>query len=190
MEEKDERFREVAQIFKESLGDFHKAMEYRDNLTVRIGRRTTQIIRYGMFGLLVLALAMFYLIYILTTNMEQITGRMNQMAVYMGNMDKQFTLVANNVQAMNRSVERMNEHIHVMHLMNVAIGNISEQIGQMSIDMHQMNTNMAAMKKSMNRMSADMTNMSYQFTGLNGHVGSMEYNVNRMAAPMKIFPFP
>ena len=46
--------REIAEIVENALTEFRKGMEAREQLSIRIGRRTTQIIRFGMFGLSVL----------------------------------------------------------------------------------------------------------------------------------------
>ena len=42
--------REVAEIMENAMHEFSEAMYHREQLSIRIGRRTTQIIRFGMFG--------------------------------------------------------------------------------------------------------------------------------------------
>ena len=58
--------KEMLEIVERSLDVFSKGMEYREQLSFRIGRPSTQIIRVGMLGLSILGLALFYLIFILT----------------------------------------------------------------------------------------------------------------------------
>ncbi|OQW93297.1 MAG: hypothetical protein BWK79_11905, partial [Beggiatoa sp. IS2] len=65
MSEQD-NLKELAEIIHASMSEFHAAMKFRDNLTIKIARRTTQIIRFGMLILLSLVAALFYLINTLT----------------------------------------------------------------------------------------------------------------------------
>ena len=73
--------KEIAELVAGSLEDFRKGMEAREQLSTRIGARTTQIIRFGMFGLSILGLALFYLIFILTKDFATITDEMGMMAL-------------------------------------------------------------------------------------------------------------
>jgi hypothetical protein len=60
---------ELARIVESSLRELNSAMTKTEALAIRIGRRTTQIIRFSMAALLVLGIIMFYLLYILTRDM-------------------------------------------------------------------------------------------------------------------------
>ncbi|OQY53816.1 MAG: hypothetical protein DRR08_20485 [Candidatus Parabeggiatoa sp. nov. 2] len=196
MEEKESQ-KELAKIIQDSLTEFHGAMKLRDEFAIRIGRRTTQIIRFSMTGMSILAFAMIFLLGTFYQHMDQMASDMKDMrtnfqsvATDMKDMKTNFQSVATDMKAMKLSVDSMNQHISVMPVMNTAVSGMSENVLKMTEDMAKMSQNMALMQKSMSTMSLDVANMSYQFTGLNGYVGSMGYNVNRMAAPMKMFPFP
>ena len=60
--------KEMLEMVERSLDDFRKGMEYREQLSIRIGRRTTQIIRFGMTGMSILGLALFYLCLLYTSD--------------------------------------------------------------------------------------------------------------------------
>jgi phospholipid/cholesterol/gamma-HCH transport system substrate-binding protein len=64
-----QNIKELAQIVESSLRDLNSAMTKTEALSIRIGRRTTQIIRFSLGGLMVLGLIMFYLLYLLTRDM-------------------------------------------------------------------------------------------------------------------------
>ena len=55
--------REVAEIVESAMHQFSEAMYHREQLSIRIGRRTTQIIRFGMFGLSVLVITSYSIHY-------------------------------------------------------------------------------------------------------------------------------
>jgi len=187
---------EIAKCIENTMKEFHDAMKLREELSVRIGSRTTQIIRFTMFVSAFLGVAMFCLIYVLMDNMNNITYRMVDMSNYMNQMNQKFTIVAENVKEMRQSVDSMNKHISSMPVMTesvsamrVHIADMSENMGQMSVDMNSMNQHISLMDKNMSTMSMDMMNMSQQFISVNNKLGIMSYDVNRMSAPMRIFPF-
>jgi hypothetical protein len=133
--------RDIAVSVENTMADFLESMRLRDELTVRIGRRTSQIIRVGALTVSLLSFAIMYLTASLSKDMV-------------------------------RMVDRMDE---------------------ISITMTQMNTSMASvpvMATSVGTMSRDVTEMTRQMHYLNGNVGSMGHDVNKMSAPMRMFPMP
>ena len=132
---------ELAASVEKTMADFLEAMQLRDALSVRIGRRTSQIIRVGAITVSLLSFAIMYLTASLSKDMV-------------------------------RMVDRMDE---------------------ISITMQSMNTSMASvptMAKSVGTMSRDVNVMTQQMHYLNSNVGSMGHDVNRMSAPMRMFPMP
>jgi len=175
-----ESLTEVLKVFKDGMTEFNEAMRLREEFAVRIGRRTTQIIRFSLLGMLMLGGVMFTLIFVLLSQMFAIKDSMIAMDGYMKKMDINFLSVAENVKDMNLAVIEMNKSMLQMKV----------DMSSMSRNMRDMNNSIVLMENNINSMSSNMANMSYQITNLNGYVGSMGYNVNRMTAPMKMFPFP
>ncbi len=89
---------EVAEIVGNALRDFNEGISHGEQLSIRIGRRTTQIIRFGMLSMMMLGLALFYLIFILTRDFSAISLQV---------LNKQFT-------DMNRSIDSMAGNMHQM----------------------------------------------------------------------------
>lgn len=133
--------RATAELVEKTMADFLKAMQLRDDLTVRIGRRTSQIIRVGAMTVSLLSFAIMYLTASLNQDMRRMVDRMDEIAITMKSMDTSM----NSVPAMS-----------------VSVGN----------------------------MSRDVTEMTRQMHFLNGNVGVMGHDVNRMSAPMRMFPMP
>jgi len=46
--------RQIAEIVENALKEFNEGMAHRESLSIRIGRRTTQIIRFGMTSMMML----------------------------------------------------------------------------------------------------------------------------------------
>jgi len=195
MEEKTPR--EIAEIVESTMRQFNSAMKRREALIMRIGIQTAQIIRVSMIGFILLMIAIFTLLTILLTDMGDIIQGIDEVSEHMKQINQNIMLVAENMAGMKQSVDlvktsinNVNEHIKVMPLMNLAVEKISDDMLKINDSINYININIASLNEHVDMMRTDMAQMSYQFTGLNSQLGAMGHNVDRMAAPMKMFPFP
>ncbi len=182
--------REVAEIVESALREFNESMAHREQLSIRIGKRTTQIIRSGMISMLTLGLALFYLIFILTRDFSAITEYMDDMTGFMGNMDKNFVVVAGTLTRVEQTLTVLNENIAVMPALGRSVGNMDSNLGSLSTDMHSMVGQLEQMNDSVVNMASSMHILNNQIADMNRAVGSMAGNMHQMAKPMKAFPFP
>ncbi len=182
--------REVAEIIESAMREFNESMYHREQLSIRIGKRTTQIIRFGMIGMLALGLALFYLIFILAKDFSAITEHMDDMSGYMGTMDKSFVVVAQTLPRMQTTLDRLDESVTVLPVLSQSVGSMDSNLGNLSSDMHTMVDQLNQMNISVANMTGSMHVLNNQFTDMNRIVGRMSGNVNDMAKPMRAFPFP
>lgn len=181
--------RELAEIVETTMREFNEGMAHRENLSIRIGRRTTQIIRFGMTSMLMLGAALFYLIYILTTDFAVIREHMEKMSGHMSSMESDFSTVAGDINRVQKTLARVNENITIMPDMNASIGNMDTSLISLSGDMHSIVEQIYAMNNSVGNITANLQLMNKQFTDMNITVGHMAGTVNTMSKPMKMFPF-
>lgn len=130
--------RQIAEIVENSLREFNEGMAHRENLSIRIGRRTTQIIRFGMTSMLMLGAALFYLIYILTSDFAVIREHMEKMSIHMSSMDSNLTSVASDIGQVQGTLTAINENITIMPAMNSSVSNMDNSLITLSGDMHSM----------------------------------------------------
>jgi methyl-accepting chemotaxis protein len=181
--------RALVEIVESAIHEFNEAMYHREQLSVRIGRRTTQIIRFGMFGLSILGLIMFYLLYILTADFARITTNMEDISGRMTRMDNNFATVSRDMTDLRQTLTRMNDSIAVMPQMNHTIGNLNDNLGALSSDLHAMLEQIDRMNTSVATMTGSMQLLNRQLVDMNLNVGTMSGNMHQMAKPMKMFPF-
>ncbi|MEN8205881.1 MAG: hypothetical protein ABFS24_07700 [Pseudomonadota bacterium] len=181
--------KEIMAMVERALDDFRRGMDSREKLSIRIGRRTTQIIRFGMTGMAILGLALFYLIFILTKDFSNITTHMTEMSGYMHNMEKNFTTVAGTIARVHETLLVINDSITVMPALNSSVGNMDNNLGTLSTDLHAMVEQVQFMNGNVSSMAGNMQILNNQFTDMNRTVGSMSGNMHQMAKPMKAFPF-
>ncbi|MGB5338111.1 MAG: hypothetical protein WBO06_03340 [Gammaproteobacteria bacterium] len=188
--------REPFEIMENSMMQFNEAMRLREELSVRIGRRTSQIIRVGAISVSLLSLAVVYLTYALKTDMQNMSGYMEQMT---GMMQSMTTAIAY-MPEMNASIQNMNSHIALIQQdlngMNTSVGSMDRQMDHLrSMDvqmdyLRSMSGDMSGLRQDVNFMNQHVAGMNHQMGALTGSVGAMGYNVKRMAAPAKMLPFP
>jgi methyl-accepting chemotaxis protein len=181
--------KEMLEMVERSLDDFRKGMEYREQLSIRIGKRTTQIIRFGMTGMSILGLALFYLIFILTKDFSAIRGHMTEMSGYMHGMDQSFTTVTGTITRVYETLAVMNDSITVMPALNGSVDNMDTNLGTLSSDLHTMVEQIQYMNGNVANMTGNMQILNNQFTDMNRTVGNMAGNMHQIAKPMKAFPF-
>jgi hypothetical protein len=102
---------EICEIVAGVMRDFREGMDNSHQLSLRIGRRTTQIIRMGLFSVLALAAAMFYLASILTADFGRITDKM---VIMSETMDRNVGGINAAVQNMTGSVQHMTNRVRTI----------------------------------------------------------------------------
>lgn len=126
---------ELAASVEKTMADFLESMQLRDALTVRIGRRTSQIIRVGAITVSLLSFAIMYLTASLSKDMVRMVDRMDEISTTMQSMNTSMT----SVPAMAKSV-----------------GTMSRDVNVMTQQMHYLNSNVGSMGHDVNRMSSPM----------------------------------
>lgn len=176
------------EIIKRIVHEFDGAMAERTALVVRIGRRTTQIIRIATLGILILALAMFYLIYTLSSDMKKITGHMIEMEKYMLAMQQDFDSVALHMNTMQLSVAGMNKHVSVLPIMQESVNGMNESMVYIYDNMEKMSNDMVMMRKNLKVLTENLTVINTRFKYLYGNVNMLGQDVNRISSPFEMLP--
>ncbi len=197
MEEVIESPRDIAEIVENTMREFNSAMQRREGLIVRISNQTNQIIRFSMIGLTIIAISIFTVILILLSDMSSITQRLDKVAGYMQAINKNIIVVADNVIELKQSINSVNisivnleKHVKFMPLINTSMGQMTDEMFKINNNIILINTNLVSINRKLNLMSLDMARMSHQIGGLNNKLGFMGHNVDRMASPIKMLPFP
>ncbi len=186
---------DMCEIVAGTMRDFREGMDRSHQLSIRIGRRTTQIIRFGTISVLALALAMFYLVYILAQDFARVTTSMDFMAERMASMETHFADVSARLAHMDGTLSSMNQSVFVLPQINQTLDVIGTSTWQMSGDIRGMLGNLEGMRGDVSSMSGNLDTMDQNVGGLNnsvqhmtGSVQRMDYGVHKMSRPMDFFP--
>lgn len=174
----------------ETMLAFNEAMGRREELSVRIGKRTTQILRFGIMSILLISGLMFFLIQSLSKHIDTMASNITHISETMGNMDQSFMIVTKQLHRMDNTMSGLNQHIETM-------SQDIHSVPQMTVTMTKLQHSVDTMSQSINSMTGDMRALNYNTSGINQQfstliqqMGEMSYDVNQMSRPMKFFPFP
>jgi uncharacterized protein YoxC len=169
---------------------FNEAMAKREELSIRIGKRTTQILRFGIMSILMISGLLFFLIQSLSKHIDTMASNITHISTTMGNMDQSFTLVTQQLARMDTTMTKLNQQVKVM-------SHDIHSVPQMSTTLNTLNQSIHSMGLSMNSMTGDMGALNHSTAGINQQfstlirqVGGMTSDVNKMSRPMNFFPFP
>jgi methyl-accepting chemotaxis protein len=186
---------EMVEIVSTAMRDFRESMEMTREMSIRIGKRTTQIIRMGMLSVFILGAVMTYLITTLAGDFGRMTENMVAMTGYMESMNGSFTDVSGRLAHMDLTLTGMNQSVYVLPEINETMSLLGRNTYQMSSDMHIMAGDVSEMQTDVSSMSGNLDTMDKKVGGMNAAVhdmtGSMRY-MNRemrdMSRPMDFFP--
>lgn len=170
---------EILEMVSTTMRDFRESMEYSREMSVKIGRRTTQIIRMGMLSVLILGIVMAYLITTMAGDFGRITEQMMAVSKNMESMENHFESVNARMAEMQIHLARMNHSVGVLPQMNRSVGVLpamQNTLGTMSTNLASMDKNVAGMHNAVGHMTGSMQRMDSQ--------------MNKMSRPMDYFPLP
>lgn len=178
------------------MHDFKLSMEDTLELSTRIGRRTTTIIRMGMLSVFILAACMLYLIATLAGDFSRITQNMVLISENITTMNASFDSVSGNLQHIDNTLTDMNRSVQVLPKMDVKLGLMGNSTYSMSKDLRVMVDRIDLMQSDVASMSNDLGAMNRSVDGINRSVSNMTGSMYRMdnqiynmSRPMEFFPF-
>lgn len=172
------------------LDEFERSMDARTQLTVRIGKRVTQLVRIAIFGILIVTLAMFYLVHILSRDVTTMTEHMEVMDGHMRSMESDFEAVATYMGSMRASIDGMQQAMTSMSPMTESVVAMDRHMTTMQTNMETIEGDIRRIEIRMGWMDRDVTGMERRLRELNTTVYGIGGNVNDMSDPFRLLPFP
>lgn len=179
----------IVDTMAEAMRDLKSAMKYELDLSVSIRKRTTQIVRFGIGGILVLIFALFALIFVLRMDLNRMTERMSEIASYVQQVDKNIVTIANNMNDVKQSLSHLDVHTKSLLKLSDSIDKMSEDVIAINGNITYINDNIFLLSDNVNRISGDISQMNYEINHLNRQFSLLGYDVNKISSPMQFFPF-
>jgi len=131
-------------------------------------RRWELVVYPSMLAFIILAAYGFFLIYKLTTDIDQITVQMGEIRGSMVNINENFGSITNNMNTLTKSMVKMTGFV--------------DSISQ---DVREQNAAMGAIVVSLDRMNHSIDTMSYTIYQMSYDTASMGRNLQNTTGPMR-----
>lgn len=171
---------EQEQRLLQATEEFRKAMALRSNMSVRVAKRVTAILRIGMVSFGVLALILLMMLY-------AFTSKMDEMIAALSTMNGQFSSMSKDMAKIRTTIHQMERNIAYVPAITQATGNIQLTVAGMRSEIDSMSATMTQLNKDMGSITGEMTNITWQMRSIDPAVQYMGHDVNRISGPMRLF---
>jgi hypothetical protein len=168
------------------VGRFFRAMELRMQRNVRVGKRVTAMLRFGVVGFAALALLMAWMIWVFT-------DRVRVMVEVLGTMRIEFSQMAGNMSSMQTIIGGLEKDMASFSVVTEEMDVMQSTVAGMRGEVEEIAVLMGTLSGDVTMVNAHVSGMNQSFRLLRPAVTGIGASVNRGSAPMKtfynLFPF-
>jgi methyl-accepting chemotaxis protein len=165
---------------RQATEDFHRAMEIRNAMSVRVAKRVTAILRIGMVSLGVVTIILMMMLY-------AFTSKMGEMIVALNTMNTEFSSMAQDMTAVKTTLYDMEHNITYVPAITRATADMTGTVGIMRGSVEAMQKTIGQLNNEVHATTGQVANMTQQIRTLDPAVQHMGRDVNRMSGPMRMF---
>jgi hypothetical protein len=169
-------------LINESLERFERIMAIRTELNLGIARRVSFLMRSSFIGFGLVVGAFFFMILVLSTQMDQVTTLITTMNTHFSSMNDDMDYMLSAMAEMDH---------HVGHLPRIVshMDGMYHDMQTIALNMAQIHQDMVAMTGDLGQLGGNVTDMRHSFRGVDTSVQIMRQDVQHMSAPMRMFNF-
>ncbi len=175
-----------SQAISGALDDFFRAMELRTQRNVRVGKRVTAMLRFGVVSFAALALLMAWMIWVFT-------DRVRVMVEVLGTMRIEFSQMADNMSSMQTIIGGLEKDMASFSVVTEEMDVMQSTVAGMRGEVEEIAALMGTLSGDVTMVNAHVSGMNQSFRLLSPAVTGIGASVDRGSAPMKtfynLFPF-
>jgi len=169
-----------ARLFEESVGYLSESLNLVVRSQERVGIRVRILIRAVMVGLVITLSSFFFLIYLLTDQVDALSDTLDMIT----NEAIEMRSSIDNIQIVMMSFENQME---VMPILNHSVGKITTDIDTIGNGMHDIAGNVQSMSIELTELQGAMSGLSGKITGLDQTLFRVEKDMSDSTKPMRRF---
>jgi len=180
---------EITTMVEDTLLQFNDAMKFQEEQNLQINRRTSHMIRYGLFIIILLSIGVVFL----TWSQKNDMRKMNE---YMQGMTKDVSVMSNAIVKMQTSMSTIEGGINQVanHTLSMSRSiaqkeNLAETLSDIAGTVKLMQSDAHGLGESMGNVNYNLSTINKHMKSLNRKLGAMGQDVNRMPSPTRMFPF-
>jgi len=164
---------------RQATEDFHRAMEIRNAMSVRVAKRVTAILRIGMVSLGLVTIILMMMLY-------AFTSKMGEMIVALNTMNTEFSSMAQDMTAMKTTLYDMEHNVAHVPTITGATADMTGTVGNMRGSVEAMQQTIGQLNNEVHTTAGHVAGMTGQIRTLDPAVQHMGRDVNRMSGPMRM----
>ena len=159
---------------------FQHILDQQFAMHLRVARRTTSLVRFGMLSLAVVGVSMFLLLLTLAYEIQPMISAVNTMNGHFTHISEDMVLMKDAILEMDCNIRPLSLMAGEMNQMQGSVRDLTGSTNSLSVRMANLDNNMASITQSVTRMTSS-------FAFINQTLGVMGADVNRMSGPMRFF---
>ena len=171
---------ESNQLFEDSITYLKHSLLLSAKTQQRVGFRVRILIRGVMVGLVVTLFSIFYLIYLLTNQVESLSGSLDRITLEALAMRNSM----DNIQIVLMSFQTQ---MDVMPALNYSVEKISGDVVTISDGMNGITRNVSKVSSELTELNGAMQGLSGKVTGLDETLFKVERDMNSSSKPFRRF---
>lgn len=171
---------ESNQLFEESISYLKRSLLLSANTQQRVGLRVRILIRGVMIGLVITLLSIFYLIYLLTNQVNSLSDSLDNITIEAVAMRNSM----DNIQIVLMSFQTQ---MDIMPALNYSVEKISGDVVTISDGMNGITQNISKVSSDLTVLNAAMQGLSGKVTGLDQTLFKVERDMNSSSKPFRRF---
>jgi len=168
------------ELTRQAFSHFRNAMDTRSDMTIRIGRRVTFIIRTSAIAFTLIACVMLFLVTVLSTKTQNIIETIVTMNLHLDQMTQ-------DMSTMGQKMTQMEGHLQSMPLLTTEIALLTGSMTRIQQRTGGISDNMVSMEKSVYRMGEDTHQINQSFQHMDYQMDAMSHEMNQISKPMRSF---
>lgn len=170
----------------QALQKFENIMQYRSDMYHRLAQRVRTVVRGGMIIMSMVALALFFLLYTLATQMQHA-------ATTTRDIQANVARVAENMNKMNALVAHLEQRMILMENIQQNMAGITDSTGNMTGNISELNREMQSIQQRMTNINGSLQRMSHNVNNIGYSVGRVGRDMGKSSkamSPFNMMPFP
>lgn len=163
-----------------ALQKFENIMQYRSDMYTRLANRVRNFVRGGMAIVSMVALALFFLLYTLATQMQHAAESTRQ-------IQANVTHVAESMVVMRKLVDQLDQRVALMQDIQNNMSGITQNTQGMVNNVNALNTEMHQVKQRMDNINQSLSRVTHSVSGIGHSVNRVGRDMNGMTG---MFPMP
>ena len=189
MSTKNQEQVELTTMAENIMVQFNESLKSQEQLNRQIVRRTSQIIRFGIFSIILIFLSIVFLAWSLKQDIGIMSDYMEVMARDASAMNKSAGRMQSSMRVMEGGINKIVQQTEFLSSPTARTDNSVAFLSNIANSVQAMQSDVGKFNKSIGDLNYNLNAINKQMKSLNRSLRVISQDVNRMPTPTNMFPF-